>query len=71
VKPDLAPGWVDRLVPVHGETNEEQRQRASGGRPFKQRGKVAMDKTVRRGAHKGARAKKLISALGPEPEDGE
>lgn len=68
-RPDLAPGWVDRLVPVHGETNEEQRQRASGGRPFKQRGKVALAKTVKRGARKGAEAKKLIGALGPEPEE--
>jgi len=71
-RPDLAPGWVDRITPVHGETNAEQLLRARGGRPFKVRGQAAYAVTVRKGARKGAEARRLAEVLDevmPEEEE--
>ena len=70
--PDLAPGWVDRITPVHGETNAEQLLRARGGRPGKIRTQAAYAVTVRKGARKGAEARRLVEVLDevmPEEEE--
>lgn len=68
-RPDLGPGWVDRLTLPHGETNGEQLMRARGCRPFKERGRAAYAVTVRRGAQKGAASRRVDRVLGVEPED--
>lgn len=68
-RPDLGPGWVDRLSLPHGDTNAEQLMRARGTRPFKERGRAARAVTVRRGAQKGAASRRLERVLGVEEEE--
>jgi len=74
-RPDLGPGWVDRFVPVHGDTNEEQLMRARGRAPTKVRPRAAMTAVARRGARKGAESRHVDEVLGEvlpeESDDGE
>jgi hypothetical protein len=70
----LKPGWVDSIQHIKGDTNDDQRLRAEGRRPFRHNGWGTRCESSMRGAYKavgrGRGGHPVDRALGPvEAED--
>lgn len=63
-KPDLGPGWVDRVVHEHGETNDEQRMKARGKGPWKDKRRADHTAMVVRAHERQKAGRRLDAALG-------